>query len=103
MTTSLRITAKAVRSRSVVYSIGGAILTGIVTSLPLLISTPEFKEVLYQWLATNPVLAGFVLVGLTILVTEIMKALRNAGVIKRVEEEGDTLRTSSEERGAVLI
>lgn len=102
-TSSLRITASAVRARSVAYSIFGAVVTGIVTALPVLVSSSEFKELVYQWLAANPVLAAFVLLALTITITEIMKALRNAGVIKRAEEESDIVRASSAEKTAIII
>lgn len=100
---SLRITAKAVRARSSVYSIFGIIVTGVLAALPAIFGGDAFRDLVFQWFVNNPVLGSFVLLSVQTLITEILKALRNGNVIKNLENEDMGVATAMREEGTIII
>jgi hypothetical protein len=82
---TLREEAAATRKTSAVWSTLGVAATGIVVALPALFASDEFSSLMLQWFANNPELGLFLLFALNTLVTEILKALRNANLIRTID------------------
>lgn len=87
---TLELKAREVRVKSTKYSAYGIGITAILSSLVILVGSPQFEALLAQWFAANPVLGGFVLLAVNTVITEILKAISN----QRQISEGDIYSAS---------